>query len=116
MFESELSALEALFDFVIGFPEAIASSLVALVQIVFYPFVCLLQVFVGWWTYVSGVFTTFSDSIVQVYDVVVDFFNVTLGAAIPSAWTVLLLLMLGLNVGFRVYSFVKNIQLFGFSI
>ena len=116
MFETELGALEALYEAAVNLPETIVSALVAGFYLFLYPFVVGLNLLYSWvaemvgsyWAIITSVF----DVLASVQGVVPDAFEFVL----PPAWFALLVVVIALNVGLRVYHFVKGISIAGFSL
>ena len=116
MFETELGALEALYEAAVNLPGTIVSALVAGFYLLLYPFVVGLNLLYSWVADMVGsylaIITSVFDVLASVQGVITDAFEFVL----PSAWFALLLVVIALNVGLRIYHFVKGISIAGFSL
>lgn len=116
MFETELGALEALYEAAVNLPETIVSALVAGFYLLLYPFVVGLNLLYSWVADMVGAYlaiiSSVFDVLASVQGVITDVFELIL----PPAWFALLLVVIALNVGLRIYHFVKGISIFGFSL
>lgn len=116
MFETELQALQAVFDTFAALPSTLVATGVSLAGIVLYPLVLVYDMLLGWWAYVWGIILTLITSFLRLQMSVLGFVDTVFVGSIPTPWVGLMVLMLTLNVAFRIYAFVKNIQILGFSI
>lgn len=116
MFETELGALEALYEAAVNLPETIVSALVAGFYLLLYPFVVGLNLLYSWVVEMLGAYlaiiTSVFDVLASVEGVITDAFSFVL----PSVWFALLLVIIALNVGLRIYYLVKGISIMGFSL
>lgn len=96
--------------------ESIVSALVTVLYIPLYPFVVGLNLLYSWIAGMigpySGIITSVIDVLASVQGVITDVFEFVL----PSAWFALLIVVIALNVGLRIYYFVKSVNIFGFSL
>ena len=116
MFETELGALEALYEAIIALPSTIASSIIACLYMVLYPFVVGINLLYSWVATMIGayasIFTTILDVLASVQGVITAAFEFVL----PPSWFALLIVVIALNVALRIYHFVKGISIAGFSL
>lgn len=116
MFETEFEALLGIFDAILQFPETLVSAGVSLIGVCVYPFVLLMEMFGGWWGFVWSNFVTLTASLTSLHLAMRDAIELTLGVFVPTAWMTLLIVMLGINVALRLYTFLRSISIFGLSI
>ena len=116
MFENELAALEGLYEGFLALPETIISAILACIYLALYPAVLMADMVYYW-------VTDFLGSYVGILEVVYDIGS-TVGSGVvgmfdgvlPSAWVVLLGLVVALNVAIRVYYLLKGVSIFGWSL
>ena len=116
MFESELAALQALYDAILNLPETIASAIVACVYLLLYPIVLLLNLVYGW---IVQIFGPLIELVGLFYDVVSSILVDVLGmfdGSFPSLWIFLLGSILTANLVIRVYYLLKGVSIFGWSL
>lgn len=116
MFESELEALQATFDQILGLPGTIASAFIAIVYILVYPFVLVINCAYNWiatllGSYVS-IFLVIIDAVDALRSILFDIFD----GVLPSVWVGLMLVTISLNVGIRLYRILKGVSIFGWSL
>ena len=116
MFETELAALEALFGAIVELPGTIASAIVSSVYLLLYPFVLVFNLLWSWIKDVIVAYVGIITAITDAVDAVWSIADSVYGLVLPSAWWALFAVILGINVGFRVYHFVKHLSIAGFSL
>jgi hypothetical protein len=99
-----------------GLIESIVSALITVLYLPLYPFVVGLNLLYSWIAGLigpySGIITSVIDVLASVQGVIADVFEFVL----PTAWFGLLIVVIALNVGLRIYYFVKSVNIFGFSL
>ena len=116
MFESELGALEALYESIVGLPGTIASAIVACIYLVLYPVVVLVNCVYAW---IADAIGSYLAIIVEVQTCAADIVGLVSGAfdsVVPSAWVALMLSTIALNVAIRIYMLLKGVSIFGWSL
>jgi len=116
MFESELGALEALYESIVGLPGTIASAIVACIYLVLYPVVVLVNCVYAW---IADAIGSYLAIIVEVQTCAADIVGLVSGVfdgVIPSVWVALMLSTIALNVAIRIYKLLKGVSIFGWSL
>ena len=116
MFESEIAALEALYEAIVGLPGTIVSAIIACTYLVLYPVVVFVNCVYAWIVDALG---SYLAIIVEVQTCAADIVGLVSGAfdlVVPSAWVGLMLSTIGLNVAIRIYKLVKGVSIFGWSL
>lgn len=90
--------------------------LYGLLYAIFYPVYGLIRIFINViiyiWSTIAGLFNSF----IALFNSVYDYFVGLLTLIFPAAWVSLLMLGFLIVVALRLYSFAKDISIFGFKI
>ena len=116
LFESELSALEALYESIVGLPGTIASALIACFYLVLYPFVVLINLMYSWVADLFGSYLAIINEIQTCAAELVGLVSGTFDGVVPSVWVALMLATVALNVAIRIYKIIKGVSIFGWSL
>lgn len=116
MFDSELGALEALYEFIVGLPGTIASAIIACLYLVLYPFVVLVNLVYSWVADVVGSYLAIIDVVQACASDITGLVTGAFDGVIPSVWVALMLATIALNVAIRIYKMIKGVSIFGWSL
>jgi hypothetical protein len=116
MFESELAALEALYEAIVGLPGTIASAIIACIYLVLYPVVVLVNCVYAWIADAIGSYLAIINEIQTCAAELVGLVSGTFDGVVPSVWVALMLSTIALNVAIRIYMLLKGVSIFGWSL
>jgi len=115
-FDDAVTALNELYNFVIGIPMAIADIFIQIIAVILYPVVVALYV-------VQEIFNAFYEPLVVMLNAfigipnaVINIVNLMFVGTFPSVWTVLIVGSAGIAIGLRLYSFLKDVSIVGCKI
>ena len=108
--------IDDLVDLALAICTYISQALEVLLNCLLYPFEKIAYWFVNIFTLMFEAFIGIINSIWDIFDILYNFISDTLTAFLP--YTLLIVVLMGLTIMFlfRIYRFVKDIEIFGFSI
>jgi len=98
-----------------AFMEPLVGALISILYLVIYPVISILAVIQFFLEDIINTLITFFNSIIYLFNDLGYFVNVFDGV-FPSTWLTLLSLIILVNLGLRIYYYVKGISIFGWSI
>ena len=116
MFETELAALEGLYEGIVALPGTIVSAIVACVYLLLYPVVLLVDMGYYWVTDIIGSYVAILGVLFDIGSTVTTDVVGMFDGVLPSAWVVLLGSVVALNVAIRAYYLLKGVSIFGWSL
>ena len=115
-FDTEINALNGLFEWVAGFVNILSGLLVACLMAICYPLVVFLGILQHLVNLVLIEIIGFINALITLPNVIIELINLLFVGVFPSIWVSLLVLSVLLSVGLRLYSFLKDISIVGCKI
>lgn len=113
MFEAELAALQGIYDFVISLPNVLADIAGALLLSAVYPLVVVISTVNYLWNMIYLVFANFINAVFSIPNSIITLVNILFVGVFPSVWVAILISTILVIASFRVYSFLKDIEIVG---
>ena len=116
MFETELAALEGVYEGIVALPGTIVGAIVACVYLLLYPVVLLVDMVYYWVTDLLGSYVAILGVLYDIGSTITTDIAGVFDGVFPSAWVVLLGSVVALNIAIRAYYLLKGVSIFGWSL
>lgn len=116
IFGTDLDALQGIYDFIINLPASIADMFGALMMLVAYPFVVVINVLYQLMALIYTKIATSVNMVIQIPNAYIALVGQFQTHQFPSAWTMIWLTMLLITGYLMIYKKLRGVQILGFKI